>query len=80
MRSHSKAKPGLALGTATISSFIGGFLSIILLVFMAPVLAGFALSPAHLKPLHLAVFGLSIIASIAGESLIKGLIAGFLAC
>ena len=32
-----QGKAGLALGTATISSFIGGFLSIILLVFMAPV-------------------------------------------
>lgn len=73
-----QGKAGLALGTATISSFIGGFLSIILLVFMAPVLAGFALEFSAPETFALAVFGLSIIASIAGESLLKGLIAGFL--
>ena len=59
-----QGKAGLALGTATISSFIGGTLSIILLVFMAPVLAGFALEFSAPETFALAVFGLSIIASV----------------
>lgn len=73
-----KGMAGIALGTATISSFLGGMLSIIALVFMAPLLAGIALEFSASETFALAVFGLSIIASISGKSLVKGLIAGFL--
>lgn len=72
-----KGMAGIALGTATFSSFIGGTLSIIVLVFMAPLLASVALEFSASETFALAVFGLSIIASISGESLVKGLIAGF---
>lgn len=72
-----KGMAGIALGTATISSFIGGTLSVIVLVFMAPLLAGVALEFSASETFALAVFGLSIIASISGKSLVKGLIAGF---
>lgn len=72
-----QGKAGIALGTATFSSFLGGTMSIIVLVFMAPLLASVALEFSASETFALAVFGLSIIASISGESLIKGLIAGF---
>ncbi|WP_252184524.1 tripartite tricarboxylate transporter permease, partial [Escherichia coli] len=67
---------GLALSAATFSSFSGGTLSIIVLMFLSPVLASWALKFSASESFALATFGLSIIASISGESLIKGLIAG----
>ncbi|WP_252387319.1 tripartite tricarboxylate transporter permease, partial [Escherichia coli] len=65
-----------ALSAATFSSFSGGTLSIIVLMFLSPVLASWALKFSASESFALATFGLSIIASISGESLIKGLIAG----
>ena len=73
-----KGQAGIALGTATLSSFLGGTASVLVLIFLAPVLAGFALEFSASESFALAVFGLSIIASISGKSVIKGLIAGFL--
>ncbi|MBP2227792.1 putative tricarboxylic transport membrane protein [Azospirillum agricola] len=73
-----KGMAGIALGTATLSSFLGGMASILVLIFLAPVLAGFALEFSASESFALAVFGLSIIASISGKSVVKGLIAGFL--
>lgn len=71
-----QGKAGLALSAATFSSFSGGTLSIIVLMFLSPVLASWALKFNASESFALATFGLSIIASISGESLIKGLIAG----
>lgn len=71
-----KGHAGKALGTATLSSFFGGTISIIVLMFLSPILADVALKFSAAETFALAVFGLSIIASISGESLIKGLIAG----
>lgn len=65
-----------ALQVSTISSGIGGFLSVIILIFLAPKLANFALKFSAPETFALAVFGLSIISSIAGKSMVKGLIAG----
>lgn len=73
-----KGMAGIALGTATLSSFIGGVLSVIVLVFMAPLLAGVALEFSASETFALAVFGLSIIVSISAKSMVKGLISGFL--
>ncbi|WP_109107757.1 tripartite tricarboxylate transporter permease [Azospirillum sp. TSO35-2] len=73
-----KGQAGIALGTATCSSFLGGTLSVFVLIFLAPLLASFALEFSASESFALAVFGLSIIASISGKSVTKGLIAGFL--
>lgn len=73
-----QGKAGVALGVATLSSFIGGTISVLFLIFMAPVLAGIALRFSASESFALAVFGLSIIASISSGSMVKGLIAGFL--
>ncbi|MCG7360107.1 tripartite tricarboxylate transporter permease [Roseomonas sp. ACRSG] len=73
-----KGKAGVALGVATISSFIGGTISVMILIFLAPVLASIALEFSASETFALACFGLSIIASISSGSLVKGLIAGFL--
>lgn len=66
-----------ALTISTLSSGIGGFLSVIALILIAPQLANFALRFSAPENFALALFGLSIISSISGKSLIKGLVAGF---
>ncbi|AWK89372.1 tripartite tricarboxylate transporter permease [Azospirillum thermophilum] len=73
-----KGQAGIALGTATCSSFLGGTISVFVLIFLAPLLASFALEFSASESFALAVFGLSIIASISGKSVVKGLITGFL--
>lgn len=63
-----------ALTVATLSSGIAGALSVILLIFVAPQLSKFALNFSAQESFALAVFGLAVITSVAGKSLIKGLI------
>ncbi|EGQ26564.1 TTT family tricarboxylate transporter, membrane protein [Sporosarcina newyorkensis 2681] len=65
-----------ALSVAVISASIGGFFSVIVLMLLSPVLAQFALKFSAPESFALAVFGLCIVASISGRSLLKGLIAG----
>lgn len=72
----SQGKAGKALATSTIASFTGGLLSAIALTFIAPELAVFALRFSSPEYFALAMFGLTIIASISGDSVVKGLIAG----
>lgn len=72
-----QGRAGEALGVATFSSFAGGTISILMLVFLSPMLASIALKFSASETFALAVFGLSIIASISGKFLVKGLISGF---
>ena len=71
-----KGEAKKALGMATIASFIGGIASSIILVLMAPMLAEWALKFGPPEYFALAVFGLTIIASLSADVL-KGLLAGF---
>ncbi|MDN5301162.1 MAG: putative tricarboxylic transport rane protein [Thermoanaerobacteraceae bacterium] len=71
-----QGKAGKALGMAAIASYIGGTFSVVVLMILAPVLAKVALSFGPPEYFALAVFGLSIITSLAGEHLVKGLISG----
>ncbi|AOT72124.1 tripartite tricarboxylate transporter permease [Geosporobacter ferrireducens] len=71
-----RGEAGRALGISTVSSFGGGFISVILLILISPQLAKVALKFSAPEYFGLAMFGLSIIASISGKSLLKGLIAG----
>lgn len=73
-----KGKAGKALGMAAIASYIGGTISVVVLIILAPILAKVALSFGPPEYFALAVFGLSIITSLAGDNLIKGLISGAL--
>lgn len=73
-----KGKAGLALGTSVVVSFIGGIFSLLALMFIAPQLARFALKFGPTEYFALAILGLTIIASISGNSLVKGVIAGLL--
>ncbi|MFA5447831.1 MAG: tripartite tricarboxylate transporter permease [Sphaerochaeta sp.] len=71
-----QGKAGKALGIATVSSFIGGIMSTICLILIAPQLAKVALKFQAADYFSLAIFGLSIMASSSGKNVIKGLIAG----
>lgn len=73
-----KGRPGLALGIGVWSSFLGGILSAVLLVTLAPQLARIGLEFGPWDYFSLVVFALTITASLAGENLTKGLIAGAL--
>lgn len=73
-----QGKAGQAISVATVASFVGGAVSVLLLTFVSPQIAAFALEFASPEYFALAVFGLSIIASVSGDSLIKGLISGLL--
>lgn len=71
-----QGRAGKALSTSVIASFVGGTISALALTFIAPKLATFALRFSSPEYFALGLFGLTIIASISGDSLIKGLISG----
>lgn len=71
-------EPGKALGLAVTGSFIGGVFSLVVLVFVSPMLAKVALSFGPPEYFGLALMGLTLIASISGKNMIKGLIPGIL--
>ncbi len=72
------AQSGRAIALATSSSAVGGFLSIFALLFLAPPLAEFALQFGAQEYFLLAIFGISVIASLSGQYMLKGLFAGCL--
>ena len=69
-------EPGLALGIGVWSSFCGGIISAVLLVLFAPQLAMVGLEFQPWDFFMLVMFALTVTASLAGENLIEGLIAG----
>ena len=76
---HCMARQGRAteaLQLSFLSSGVGGVLGVFVLIFFTPVLAEWALrfGPSHL--FWMAVLGVTVIASLASSSVIKGLIAG----
>ncbi|MCB1527628.1 MAG: tripartite tricarboxylate transporter permease [Hyphomicrobiaceae bacterium] len=71
-----KGEGAKALQLCFISSFIGGVLGVLVLIFLTPLLAQWALSfgPSHL--FWIAILGVTIIGSLDSKSVIKGLLAG----
>ena len=67
-----------ALGISTVCSTIGGFVSAIALLLLAPPLASFSLKFSAPEYFLMAVFGLTIISSLSSGALIKGLAAGLI--
>ncbi|MCF0261564.1 MAG: tripartite tricarboxylate transporter permease, partial [Sphaerochaetaceae bacterium] len=70
-----KGEAGKALGVSAISSFLGGLISAICLILIAPQLAKIALSFKAADYFSLSLFGLSIMAS-TDKDVVKGLISG----
>ena len=73
-----KGEPGFALGLGVWSSFCGGMVSAVMLVLFAPQLARVGLEFQPWDFFMLVIFALTVTASLAGENLVKGLIAGAL--
>lgn len=67
-----------ALHDALAASLFGGLFSCIVLLFLAPRIAAAALKFGPQEYFALALFGLTIIASVGGKSLIKGLMMGMM--
>ncbi|MDR1932332.1 MAG: tripartite tricarboxylate transporter permease [Spirochaetales bacterium] len=72
-----KGEAGRALAIALFSSFCGGMIGALLMTFLSPFISRMALKFGPAEFFTLAVFGLSVIISISGKSLVKGLISGF---
>ena len=73
-----QGKAGKALGTAVIASFWGGLLSCISLYFFSPTLAKLAMAFGSPEYFWLSIFGLTIIAGVSTNSMLKGLLSGAL--
>ncbi|MDR1533894.1 MAG: tripartite tricarboxylate transporter permease [Planctomycetota bacterium] len=74
----AKGEAAKALGVGIVFSFIGTILSILALMFIAPNLARFAIRFGFFEYFSIAVFSLTMIASLSGDSVIKGVFSGAL--
>ena len=72
-----KGEAGKALSVAMFSSFCGGVIGALIMTFLSPLVAQVAMKFTSAEMLMLAVFGLSVIISISGKSIAKGLISAF---
>lgn len=68
-----KGKAGLALSVSAIGSFVAGTTALIILVFLAPALAKFALKFGPTEYFALMLMSLSIVTYLARISMIKGI-------
>jgi putative tricarboxylic transport membrane protein len=73
-----KGKGNQALGIASMSSFLGGFISVVILLLLMRPLARFALRFGPPEYFAVSIFGVSIIASVTDNDTIKGIMAGVL--
>ena len=73
-----KGEPGRALGLGTWASLFGGLIGWVVLAAATPPLADFGLKFGPWEMFSLVAFSITMIASLAGDSLLKGLIAGLL--
>lgn len=73
-----KGEAGRALGIAIVSSFIGGFIGILLLTLFAPGIAKIALRFGPYEYFSVSIFALTMLSSLSRKSLVKGLISGVL--
>ena len=65
-----------ALNMAFFSTFIGGVFGMLVLVTLTPPLAEFALRFGFSEMFWVAIFGVTVMASLTGESVAKGLVSG----
>ncbi len=71
-----KGKAGLAIGTATVASGLGGIFSVVTMAMFAPLIANIALKFTSLEIFAIALFGVTIMGYISPGSVLKGLISG----
>ncbi|MGE4282862.1 MAG: tripartite tricarboxylate transporter permease [Clostridia bacterium] len=69
---------GRAIGIAVVFSFLGGIAGFLVLFFIAPPLAKVAIGFGPYEYFGIALFSLTLIATVSGESMVKGLISGLI--
>ncbi|RRD95760.1 C4-dicarboxylate ABC transporter permease [Clostridiales bacterium COT073_COT-073] len=69
-------QPRRALDMALVASTVGGLISALCLLFFSPQISKVAIRFGSPEYFALALFGLSVIASVSGKSILKGLISG----
>ena len=72
-----RGEAGRALSIALFSSFCGGMMGALIMTFLSPFISRVALRFGPAEFFTLAIFGLSVIVSISGKSITKGLMAAF---
>ncbi len=70
-----KGLAGKAIGISTIASFLGGTIGALIMTFLSPQIAKMGLKFGPQEFFALALFGLGMIITVSGRSLLKGLIA-----
>ncbi len=75
---YKQGKGGLALGINVIFSFIGGMISIILLILLAEPIARFTVKFGSAEYTMVALFGMTMMIAVSGNDVLKGLILGAL--
>lgn len=73
-----QGKAGKALGVAIVFSFIGTIIGIAVLVLISPMLAQIAIKFSAYEYCALALFSLSLVISLTGKDIVKGLISAIL--
>lgn len=71
-----KGQAQKALNVALYASFAGGIVSALVLLFLAPEVAKVAMKMGSPEYFLICAFGLTIIAGVSGDSLLKGIISG----
>lgn len=73
-----RGEAGKALGAGVVYSFLGGTFSFLVLFFIAPPIADIAVQFGPIEYFSIALFSLTLVASVSGESMLKGLLAALL--
>ncbi len=73
-----RGEAGKALGIGILFSFLGSILGCLVLFFMAPTLARFALQFGTFEYFSISVFALTLVAGLSGKNLAKGLVSAFI--
>lgn len=69
---------GKALGISIVFSFLGGIFSLLVLYFISPLLAEVALNFASYEYFSIGIFSLTLVSTMSGKSLVKGLFSALL--
>lgn len=73
-----KGQAGKALGAGIVFSFLGGMFSFLILFFIAPPIADIAVQFGPIEYFSIALFALTLVSSVSGHSLLKGLLSALL--
>ena len=73
-----KGEAGKAMGVGIVASFLGGLVSYVILMFLAPQIAKIALRFGPYEYFSIALFSMTMIVSLASGSLVKGILSGMI--